>query len=196
MKSYNTDNFQFMLIILSVSLMFIPGNIGILNEVLAIFESKPDQSFITYDNSKMKFSLMYPSNWQMEEHFTGFVTLTAPIEDYTQNRFPAGLGIFPLNLESQNISLTALKNVHLKNLTSNLKEFQLLGSNQIILPGNYPAQQIVFTALDGDEIRKSMQIIVKNQDKAYLITYKADLNKYDSYLQTVQKILETLVLTK
>ena len=196
MKSYNTDNFQFMLIILSVSLMFIPGNIGILNEVLAIFESKPDQSFITYDNSKMKFSLMYPSNWQMEEHFTGFVTLTAPIEDYTQNRFPAGLGIFPLNLESQNISLTALKNVHLKNLTSNLKEFQLLGSNQIILPGNYPAQQIVFTALDGDEIRKSMQIIVKNEDKAYLITYKADLNKYDSYLQTVQKILETLVLTK
>lgn len=185
-----------MLIILSVSLMFIAGNIGILNEALAIFESKPDQSFITYDNSKMKFSLMYPSNWQMEEHFTGFVTFTAPIEDYTQNRFPAGLGIFPLNLESQNISLTALKNVHLKNLTSNLKEFQLLGSNQIILPGNYPAQQIVFTALDGDEIRKSMQIIVKNQDKAYLITYKADLNKYDSYLQTVQKILETLVLTK
>ena len=196
MKSYNIDNFQFMLIILSVSLMFIPGNIGILNDALAIFESKPDQSFITYDNSKMKFSLMYPSNWQMEEHFTGFVTFTAPIEDYTQNRFPAGLGIFPLNLESQNISLTALKNVHLKNLTSNLKEFQLLGSNQIILPGNYPAQQIVFTALDGNEIRKSMQIIVKNQDKAYLITYKADLNKYDSYLQTVQKILETLVLTK
>lgn len=185
-----------MLIILSVSLMFIAGNIGILTESLAIFESKPDQSFITYDNSKMKFSLMYPSNWQMEEHFTGFVTFTSPIEDYTQNRFPAGLGIFPLNLESQNISLTALKNVHLKNLTSNLKEFQLLGTNQIILPGNYPAQQIVFTALDGDEIRKSMQIIVKNQDKAYLITYKADLNKYDSYLQTVQKILETLVLTK
>ena len=196
MKSYNIDNFQLILIILSVSLILILGNTGIINEALAIFESKADQSFITYDNSKMRFSLMYPSNWQMEEHFNGFVTITAPIEDYTQNRFPAGLGIFPLKLESQNISLTALKNVHLKNLTSNLKEFQLLGSNQIILPGNYPAQQIVFTALDGDEIRKSMQIIVKNQDRAYLITYKADLNKYDSYLQTIQKILETLVFTK
>jgi eukaryotic-like serine/threonine-protein kinase len=185
-----------MLIILSVSLILTLGNIGILNEALAIFENKPDQSFITYDNSKMRFSLMYPSNWQMEEHFNGFVTFTAPIEDYTQKRFPAGLGIFPLTLESQNISLTTLKNVNLKNLTSNLKEFQLLGAKQIILPGNYPAQQIVFTALDGDEIRKSMQIIVKNQDKAYLITYKADLSKYDSYLQTIQKILETLVLTK
>ena len=183
-------------IILSVSLMLIPGNIGILNEALAIFESKPDQSFITYDNSKMKFSLMYPSNWQMEEHFTGFVTFTAPIEDYTQNRFPAGLGIFPLNLESQNISLTALKNVHLKNLTSNLKEFQLLGSNQIILPGNYPAQQIVFTALDGDEIRKSMQIIVKNQDRAYLITYKAEPGQYSKYLPTIQKMVDSFQFTK
>lgn len=199
MKSYTIDNFQFMLIILSASLILISSIIVILDEALAIFhESKPDQSFITYDNSKMKYSLMYPSNWQREEHYNGFVTFTAPIEDYTQKRFPAGLGIFPLSLESQNqnISLTALKNVHLKNLTSSLKEFQLLGSNQIILPGNYPAQQIIFTALDGEEIRKSMQIIVKNQDKAYLITYKADLNKYDSYLQTIQKILETLVLTK
>src|SRR5574339_1942 len=92
-----------MLIILSVSLILILGNVGILNEALAIFESKPDQSFITYDNSKMKFSLMYPSNWQMEEHFNGFVTITAPIEDYTQNRFPAGLGIFLIKLFFQEI---------------------------------------------------------------------------------------------
>ena len=166
-------------------------------DTFAMFHpTRADQSFITYDNSKMKFSLMYPSNWQIEEHFNGFVTFTAPIEDYTQKRFPAGLGIFPMNLELQNISLTTLKNVHIKNLTSSLKQFQLLESNKIVLPGNYPAEQVIFTALDGDEIRKSMQIIVKNEDKTYLITYKADMNNYDNYFQTIQKMLESLVLIK
>ncbi|MFB5599200.1 MAG: PsbP-related protein [Nitrososphaeraceae archaeon] len=159
-------------------------------------ESGQVQNFIPYENPSMKFSIKYPSNWNVEERIGGFVTFTAPIEDYTQTKFPAGLGVYPINLESQNVSLTTLKNVHLNNITNNLKEFQLLDSRPISLAGTNSAYQLIFTALDGEQLKKSMQIIVKNQDKAYLITFKADLNKYDSYVNTAQKILDSLVLAK
>jgi hypothetical protein len=184
------------LIIFSILLLF-TSPIIILKDGSGFFhEGGQDQTFVPYENHQMKFSIKYPSNWNIEEHIGGFVTFTAPIEDYTQTKFPAGLGVYPINLESQNFSLSTLKNVHLNNLTNNLKEYQLLDSRQVTLTGTYPAHKIIFTALDGDQIRKSMQIILKNQDKVFLITYKAHLNKYDSYLPTVQKILDSLVFKK
>lgn len=168
----------------------------LLEDVSGLFHDGGETSFVPYENNDMKFSIKYPSNWNIEEHIGGFVTFTTPIEDYTQTKYPAGLGVYPINLESQNVSLTTIKNVHLENITNNLEEFQLINSGPIVLSGSNSAFQLIFTALDEDQIRKSMQIITKNQNIAYLITYKANLNKYDTYLKTAQKIVDSLVFIK
>lgn len=180
--------FSFIVIVLGMSIL--------LEDVSGLFHDSGETNFVPYENNDMKFSIKYPSNWNIEEHIGGFVTFTASIDDYTQTKYPAGLGVYPINLESQNVSLTTIKNVHLENITNNLEEFQLINSGPIVLPGSNSAFQLIFTALDEDQIRKSMQIITKNQNIAYLITYKADLNKYDTYLKTAQKIVDSLVFIK
>lgn len=192
----NINTKKIYLVFIFFFLLFLSKNIPFEDTSGFFHESGQVQNFIPYENPSMKFSIKYPSNWNVEERIGGFVIFTAPIEDYTQTKFPAGLGVYPINLESQNVSLTTLKNVHLNNITNNLKEFQLIDSRPITLAGTNSAYQLIFTALDGEQLKKSMQIIIKNQDKAYLITYKADLNKYDSYINTAQKILDSLAFTK
>ncbi|HET9806591.1 MAG TPA: PsbP-related protein [Nitrososphaeraceae archaeon] len=152
------------------------------------------ESFIPYENTKLKISIQYPSNWQKEEHLNDFVTFVAPIVDTSQYRYPAGLGISSMSLS--NISLNTIKNVHIKNMTDNFKDFQLIESSDTVLADKRPAKKIVFTAMDGEEKRQSLQLITKNNDKIYLFTYKADVDQYDKYFQIIQTMLNSLIFLK
>lgn len=183
--------------IIFISLLFILTNssVNMLHYVYGFFHSGNQQvNFIPYENTKLKINIQYPSNWQKEERLNDFVTFVAPILDTSQYIYPAGLGISSMSLS--NVSLNAIKNVHIKNLTENLKDFQLIESSDTVLADKRPAKKIVFTAMDGEEKRQSLQLITKNNDKIYLFTYKAVLDQYDKYFPVIQTMLNSLIFLK
>jgi hypothetical protein len=183
--------------IIVMSLLFILTNssANMFNYAYGIFHSGNQQeNFIPYENTKLKISIQYPSNWQKEERLNDFVTFVAPIEDLGQYRYPAGLGISSMSLS--NISLNTIKNVHIKNMTDNFKDFQLIEFSDTVLADKRPAKKIVFTAMDGEEKRQSLQLITKNNDKVYLFTYKADLDQYEKYFPIIQTMLNSLIFLK
>ena len=147
-----------------------------------------------YENTKLKLSIQYPSSWQKEERLNDFVTFLAPIVDSSQYRSPAGLGISSLSVS--NVSLNTIINIHLKNMTNNLKDFQLIESSDTVIADNRPAKKIIFTATDVEQKKQALQLITKNNDKVYLITYKADVDKYEQYFPIIQKMLNSLVFSK
>ena len=184
-------------IILSISLLFLSINnsVDIINDASGFFDfGKSSDDFKIYENTKLKYSIQYPSTWQKEERLNDFVTFVAPILDTSQYVYPAGLGISSMSLS--NVSLNAIKNVHIKNLTENLKDFQLIESSDAVLADKRPAKKIVFTAMDGEEKRQSLQLITKNNDKIYLFTYKAVLDQYDKYFPIIQTMLNSLIFLK
>jgi hypothetical protein len=152
------------------------------------------ENFVPYENSKLKINIQYPSNWQKEERLNDFVTFVAPIGDIGQYRYPAGLGISSISLS--NVSLEAIKNVHIKNITNNLKDFQLIESSDTVLADKRPAKKIIFTANDGEAKRQSLQLITENNEKIYLFTYKADIDQYDKYFPTIQTMLNSVIFLK
>jgi eukaryotic-like serine/threonine-protein kinase len=165
------------------------------NNVNGLFDwADAQENFLLYENPKLKYTLQYPSDWQKEERLNDFVTFTAPILESGQYRYPAGLGISAMS--TNNASLNTIANVHTKNMTNNLKDFQLIESSNAVLADNKPAKKIIFTAIDKDEKRKALQLITKNNDKVFLITYKADIDKYEKYLPIIQKMLASLVFLK
>ena len=157
------------------------------------FGNSPDD-FKLYENTKLRFSIQYPSTWQKEERLNNFVTFLAPIVDSSQYKSPAGLGISSLSVS--NVSLNTIVNIHLKNMTNNLKDFQLIESSDTVLADNRPAKKIMFTAMDDEEKKQALQLITKNHDKVYLITYKAYVDKYEQYFPIIQKMLNSLVFFK
>lgn len=183
--------------IIFIPLLFILVNnsVNIFTQVYAFFPFGNSQDeFKPYENTKLKLSIQYPSSWQKEERLNDFVTFVAPIVDSSQYKSPAGLGISSLSVT--NVSLNTIAKVHLKNMSNNLKDFQLIESSDTVLADNRPAKKITFTALDGEEKKQALQLITKNNDKVYLITYKAYLDKYEQYFPIIQTMLNSLIFLK
>ena len=184
-------------IIFIISLLFISiNNSGnIINDASGFFHSgKSSDDFKLYENTKLKLSIQYPSTWQKEERLNDFVTFLSPIVDSSHYKSPAGLGISSLSVS--NVSLNTITNIHLKNMTNNLKDFQLIESSDTVLADNKLAKKIIFTAMDDEEKKQALQLITKNNDKVYLITYKAYVDKYEQYFPIIQKMLNSLVFFK
>ena len=184
-------------LIFIISLLFISiNNSGnIINDASGFFHSgKSSDDFKLYENTKLKLSIQYPSTWQKEERLNDFVTFLSPIIDSSHYKSPAGLGISSLSVS--NVSLNTITNIHLKNMTNNLKDFQLIESSDTRLADNRLAKKIIFTAMDDEEKKQALQLITKNNDKVYLITYKAYVDKYEQYFPIIQKMLNSLVFFK
>ena len=184
-------------IIFIISLLFISINtsVNIINDASGFFHSgKSSDDFKLYENTKLKLSIQYPSTWQKEERLNDFVTFRSPIVDSSHYKSPVGLGISSLSVS--NVSLNTIVNVHLKNMTNNLKDFQLIESSDTILADNRLAKKIIFTAMDDEEKKQALQLITKNNDKVYLITYKAYVDKYEQNFPIIQKMLNSLVFFK
>ena len=183
--------------IIIISLLFISiNNSGnIINDSSGFFHTgKSSDDFKHYENTKLKLSIQYPSTWQKEERLNAFVTFLSPIVDSSHYKSPAGLGISSLSVS--NVSLNTIVNIHLENMTNNLKDFQLIESSDTVLADNRPAKKIIFTAMDDEEKKQALQLITKNNDKVYLITYKAYIDKYEQYFPIIQKMLNSLVFFK
>ena len=184
-------------IIFIISLLFISINtsVNIINDASGFFHSgKSSDDFKLYENTKLKLSIQYPSTWQKEERLNDFVTFLSPIGDSSHYKSPAGLGISSLSVS--NVSLNTIVNIHLKNMTNNLKDFQLIESSDTRLADNRLAKKIIFTAMDNEEKKQALQLITKNNDKVYLITYKAYVDKYEQNFPIIQKMLNSLVFFK
>jgi hypothetical protein len=183
------------IIFLSLLVISLNNSENIFNDASGFFHFGNSQDELKpYENTKLKLSIQYPSSWQKEERLNDFVTFLAPIVDSSQYRSPAGLGISSLSVS--NVSLNTIANVHLKNMTDNLKDFQLIESSDTVIADNRPAKKIIFTATDVEEKKQALQLITKNNDKVYLITYKTDVDKYEQFFPIIQKMLNSLVFFK
>ena len=185
----------YIIFIISLLLISINNSVNIFNDASGFFHSgKSSDDFKLYENTKLKLSIQYPSTWQKEERLNDFVTFLSPIVDSSHYKSPAGLGISSLTVS--NVSLNTIVNIHLKNMTNNLKDFQLIESSDTVLADNRLAKKIIFTAMDDEEKKQALQLITKNNDKVYLITYKAYVDKYEQYFPIIQKMLNSLVFFK
>src|SRR5919112_1979576 len=125
------------------------------------------EQFLTYEDPELGISIQYPSNWEKLVSLNNFVTFTAPPETDTRI-YPAALGLKESN-----------------------PDLNVLESTSTTIADN-PAHKIVFSALDNKEVeRKAMQVWTAIGNKAILITYKADPDRFSSYLPTIERMIDS-----
>ena len=70
-------------------------------------------------------------------------------------------------------------------------DLNVLESTSTTIAGK-PAHKIVFSAIDNEEVeRKAMQVWTVIGNKAVLITYKAEPDKFSNYLPTIERMIES-----
>jgi len=161
---------------------------------LLIYTSVSESEFLTYDDLITGFSIKYPPDWERAQHIDKSITFIVPKES-NSDTFPAGLGIIFKEVAS-NMSLSFISQTQLNTLKNLYPDINILESSDITFAG-HPAHKIIFTATDNtSHLRKAMQIWFKDDTKAYLITYKADVEKFPQYLPTIEKMLNTFYTSK
>ena len=153
-----------------------------------------DSEFLTYDDLITGFSIKYPPDWERAQHIDKSVTFLAPRESYSDTN-PAGLGIMVIEVVSNN-TLASITQNQLNKLKNLYPDIQILESMETIFLG-HPSHMIIFTATDNTQsMRKAMQIWFKEDNKAFLMTYKSDNQRYSKYLPTIDKMLNSFYTYK
>ena len=153
-----------------------------------------DSEFLTYDDIITGFSIKYPPDWERAQHLDKSVTFLAPRESNSDTN-PAGLGIMVIEVES-NKTLASITQNQLNILKNLYPDIQILESMETIFLG-HPSHMIIFTATDDTQsMRKAMQIWFKEDNKAFLMTYKSDNQRYSKYLPTIDKMLNSFYTYK
>ena len=153
-----------------------------------------DSEFLTYDDIITGFSIKYPPDWERAQHLDKSVTFLAPRESNSDTN-PAGLGIMVIEVES-NKTLASITQNQLNKLKNLYPDIQILESMETIFLG-HPSHMIIFTATDDTQsMRKAMQIWFKEDNKAFLMTYKSDNQRYIKYLPTIDKMLNSFYTYK
>ena len=148
------------------------------------------EQFLTYENPEIGISILYPSDWEKLANLDNFVTFTAPPETDTRI-YPAAIGIKGQELSSQNIPLQEITKVQMSDLKKSNPDLEVLESTSTSIAGK-PAHKIVFSAIDNEKVeRKAMQVWTVIGNKAFLITYKAEPDKYSSYLPTIERMIDS-----
>ena len=153
-----------------------------------------DSEFLTYDDLITGFSIKYPQDWERAQHLDKSVTFLAPTES-NSNTNPAGLGIMVIDIES-NKTLASITQNQLNTLKNLYPDIQILESMETIFLG-HPSHMIIFTATDNTQtLRKAMQVWFKEDNKAFLMTYKSDNQMYSKYLPTIDEMLNSFYTYK
>jgi hypothetical protein len=176
---HNCRSYQSRIIIIALFIIVFASSS---NQVLS------QEQFLTYEDITTGISIQFPSNWEKSVNLDNFITFRAPPETDTRI-YPAALGLKIQELASKSVLLQEVTKVQISELKKSNPNLEFSESTSSTLAGK-PAYRVVFTATDNNQVeRKAMQIWTIIDNNAILITYKAQPDKYSTYLPTIERMI-------
>jgi len=160
----------------------------------------------TIFSSAAGFNITYPKNLTIDSSTNASSTVKIYIYQNPNTKIDGvNVGTYALSAGQTLSDFIALNSKELQNYSSTgfYKNFTILNETNLTFAGK-PAHQIVFQATIPQQISatnttnasvKVMQTWVVNNDTGYVITYKAVLSDYNTYLAQAQRIMNSFVLT-
>ena len=176
----------------------------------AMFQTSNYRDHESYTNSRLKFKLEYPSDWEIQEldagalsNMKGLVSLQPPKD---RHELQAGdivetptISIIAERVRFQNITIDELSRLQSDNIRYMFSDFDFNFENMTeISIGNNTAIKSVYTVVDpfttdGDShgIKNGMDIWTIRGDTVYTISYLGEQDQYFRYLPEVQSIISS-----
>jgi eukaryotic-like serine/threonine-protein kinase len=200
-----------LLLIITASI-FLAATTAVFSSILpqlasAATTTTKNANFLTYQNSTYGVKIQYPSTWGVQ---TGVNILDAngnlvqpidiadiapPIESD-----PNAVAYFQVGVEQQ-LTPADIKNVDLylrsiiNGYRSNSTDFHLTSATTHATLAGRQAYSLVFTDTYQGFPTKTMIRGIVNEDKSYYLLFTAEAAKFDSFVPTVQKMINSFELS-
>ncbi len=149
-----------------------------------------DENFLNYDNSSHGIKIKYPQNWELQNinnPITNEVVIFLSPRESNTDKFQEKLTI---TVENFSGTLDEFKDSSIKDISNHLSQAKIVNTGTTTLAYK-SANQLVFTGKDGENSLKNLQVFTLKGDKAYVITYTAEIDKYDTFIQTAEKMVKS-----
>jgi hypothetical protein len=156
--------------------------------IFGFFHETQSQSKLTHTDNKFHYAIDYPANWEKSVKINNELILIAP-KDKDSVSSPAGLVVKVVPTPGKNISANSASKEIVSQIQKEHKDFKLESSDTLTVDGK-KAVKVVFTATDSKlQNRKAMQVAVSNYENIYVLTYKASLDKYNTFENTANDMI-------
>ncbi|WP_458747282.1 PsbP-related protein [Candidatus Nitrosocosmicus sp. T] len=158
--------------------------------VFGFFHESQSQSMLTHTDNKFYFTVTYPSNWEKSVKLNNEIIFIAP-KDKDSVSSPAGLVVKVVPTPGKNISADSASKQLVSQIQKEHKDFKLETSETSTVDGK-KAVKVIFTATDSKlQNRKAIQIVFSNYENIYILTYKASLDKYNTFENTANDMIKS-----
>jgi hypothetical protein len=158
--------------------------------VFGFFHESQSQSMLTHTDNKFYFTVNYPSNWEKSVKLNNEIIFIAP-KDKDSVSSPAGLVVKVVPTPGKNVSADSASKQLVSQIQKEHKDFKMETSETSTVDGK-KAVKVIFTATDSKlQNRKAIQIVFSNYENIYILTYKASLDKYNTFENTANDMIKS-----
>lgn len=165
--------------------------IGIAGLIYLILSSKQQQEFTSielFEPQKGKIKLLYPDGWKVQrEPVTNELGKFISPKENDNDTFQESLIV---SVESSGLPLEKFTEKTLQQINQNITQ-DVLNSESITLDER-PAERVIYQRQANDKTLKVMQSWTLIDNRAYVVTYTAEENKFDKFKPTVTKMIDSL----
>ena len=191
----------FLSITITTIMFYLISNLEITN-AFSIDDSPP---FLTYNNSKLNFSIQYPSDWEINErkfnpelgNISSTIEIKSPFEgpqDLVQEQF-----LISLNRLQENNTFNEYVDNALNQFKNEYRDFQLISNNSTIID-NHNARKLSYSYLAGEDPLSINLImnhnIISDGNKVYVLSFGTPPDKYYNYINIIQTMINSFKTLK
>ena len=140
------------------------------------------------------FSIQYPENWDMNKtEQMGVCLAFLSKQTSPQDKFRENVNVLIQDLSGKNIDLDKYVVISEEQIKTMITNATLLESKRLSKNGS-EFQKVIYTGDEGIFKLKFEQYYLIKDDKAYIITLTCEIDQFDAYKKTGEKILNSFQL--
>ena len=144
----------------------------------------------TYENPKYGFKIDYHPHWNIIERPNILMAFLSPLVG-SEDQFRENLVISREALPNINMSLEQYMEMSINQLEKEFKNFRLIESGSAASLARGKALKLIYNATSGKFYLKIMQIFTLKDGYAYILTYTAENNHYEEFINEIKKMIKS-----
>jgi eukaryotic-like serine/threonine-protein kinase len=156
--------------------------------------TNPETKLQSYVDKLAEIKVKYPNNWQKKDVrnvVTGEnVLFTSPVASM-ENKYQASISVRIENLTNPQTSLASYSKLTIAEIDRYYQDAKIIESSPITL-AKKPGSLIVYTGKDENSLAiKNLEVWTIDRGKAYIITYKAQPDRYYQHLEAAMAMINS-----
>ena len=147
--------------------------------------------FSRHTNNEEWFAVVYPTDWESNEGF-GVSAMFLSLQESEEDAFRENFSVVTEELPTP-MSVSDYYDASLVHLESLIPEFNELSKTETTIAG-IDALEIMYQGTQDGVVLQRNQVFLVKDTKAYIMTYTATEDTYESFLESVMISVNSLVL--